>query len=86
MPSYDYYCPANGRIVEVRHRMSESLTGWGELCERAEIDPGTTPADSPVQLRISGGQFIRRVDTETAGAKTMTDACCGNMGCGCRGN
>ena len=35
MPTYDYYCPANARTLEVRHSMSEKLSTWGELRARA---------------------------------------------------
>lgn len=48
MPTYDYLCAANGRTVEVQHRMSEEVTTWGELCKRAGLEPGDTPADAPV--------------------------------------
>ena len=48
MPTYDYHCDANGQTVQVQHRMSEEVTTWGELCTRAAIEPGDTPADSPV--------------------------------------
>ncbi|MEQ8497461.1 MAG: regulator, partial [Gammaproteobacteria bacterium] len=37
MPTYDYHCHANGRVVEVRHRMSEQVGTWGELCALAGI-------------------------------------------------
>jgi len=29
MPTYDYRCDANGKTVEVIHRMSEQLNTWG---------------------------------------------------------
>ena len=44
MPTYDYRCEANGRVVEVRHRMSERLTTWGELCKLAGLDASRNPA------------------------------------------
>ncbi len=53
MPRYDYHCPANGRTVEVSHGMSEGLNSWAELCERAGIEPGETPKDSPVERLFS---------------------------------
>ena len=37
MPSYDYLCEANGRVVEVKHRMSDKLSSWGQVCEKAGI-------------------------------------------------
>jgi len=49
MPVYEYYCPENDRHVEVIHGMKESLSTWGELCAMANIDPGATPIDSPVE-------------------------------------
>ena len=38
MPTYDYFCETNGRKVEVRHRMSEEIHNWGELCAMARIE------------------------------------------------
>lgn len=52
MPTYDYICPANGRVVEVSHRMSDSVSTWAELCERTGTELDSTPADSPVQKKI----------------------------------
>ena len=53
MPNYDYHCPSNGRRVEVFHPMKERLRTWGELCRRAGIEPGDTPADAPVEKLVS---------------------------------
>ena len=53
MPRYDYECEKNGWTVEVRHGIHEKLTTWGEVCERAEIDPGDTPLNTPVERLIS---------------------------------
>ena len=58
MPSYDYRCAANERIVEVRHGVSEKLQTWGELCAKAGIEPGDTPTDSPVDRLITGGGIV----------------------------
>jgi predicted nucleic acid-binding Zn ribbon protein len=55
MPTYEYLCEANGRTVEVSHKMTESISRWAELCERAGIAPGKTAADAPVKKLISGG-------------------------------
>jgi len=49
MPRYDYFCPANGRTVEVRHGVSESLTTWGEVASRAGLPAGTTPLKAAVE-------------------------------------
>jgi len=53
MPLYDYICPANGIQAEVEHAMKTTVKTWGELCELAGLDPGGTPADSPVEKRIN---------------------------------
>lgn len=53
MPRYDYYCEANGRTVEVVHSISERMTDWGEVCARANLDPGETDPESPVRKVIT---------------------------------
>lgn len=55
MPRYEYRCEANSRTVEVAHPMSQRLTTWGEVCQLAEIEPGNTPADTPVEKVLSLG-------------------------------
>ena len=52
MPRYDYHCPDNGFIVEVRHGDNERIKTWGELCEKAMIGPRGTPDDAPVELVV----------------------------------
>jgi len=51
---YDYLCEKNGKTVQVRHSSKVRLKTWGEVCESAEIDAGTTPLDCPV-IRLVGG-------------------------------
>jgi hypothetical protein len=48
VPTYEYHCAANGRSLEVKHRMSETLSTWGELCTAAGLASDGTPADSPI--------------------------------------
>jgi len=60
MPTYDYHCETNGRTVEVQHRMSDSVTSWGQLCELAGIDSGETPTDAPVTKLLTGGAVITK--------------------------
>lgn len=55
MPTYEYECPMNQRVIEVQHKMSEQLKTWGELCERAGITPGPTDLAAPVQKLMSAG-------------------------------
>ncbi len=59
MPTYEYHCPANDRVVTVVHRMVEDLHTWGELCARAAIEPGETPGDAPVAKKIGLAIFAR---------------------------
>ena len=58
MPTYDYICPDNGKVVEVMHRMSEEIATWGELCEKAGLEPGDTPAGAPVSRLATGGNVV----------------------------
>jgi predicted nucleic acid-binding Zn ribbon protein len=77
MPTYDYKCDTNGAVVEVRHRMAEKLSTWGELCGRAGIDLGATSADAPVRRIITGGSVV------SSSALTNPEApACGSGGCG----
>mgnify|MGYP001127255452 CR=1 FL=1 len=79
MPTYEYRCEANGRIVEVQHKMSEQLRTWGELCSRAGIPVGQTDPGAPVQKLISAS-FIG------TGSAASAPACeapgCGSGACG----
>ncbi len=53
MPYYEYHCDTNKQTIEVRHGMDERLETWGELAERAGVEAGTTPADTPVDKLLS---------------------------------
>jgi len=53
VPYYEYRCPTNGRVVEVRHGMQERLESWGEVARLAGLGLGNTPADSPVERLLS---------------------------------
>lgn len=76
MPSYDYRCEANGRVVEVRHGINDKLTSWGEVCAKADIDTGDTPADAPVQRLITGGGIVG-----SAALSNPEPPPCGGGGC-----
>jgi hypothetical protein len=83
MPTYDYRCEFNGQIVEVKHRMSERVSTWGELCALAGIVPGDTPLNSMVEKLITGGQVVRSSSLGDAGLPTCgTGPCCGGGMCG----
>ena len=74
VPTYEYRCEANGRLVEVRHNMAERRATWGELCERAGISTGKTDPAAPVEKLISAG-FIN-------GAASRSEPACEAPGCG----
>ncbi len=52
MPNYDYFCEANGKTIEVNHRISESLSTWGEVCFTAQISLDDTDFEAPVRKVI----------------------------------
>lgn len=83
MPTYDYRCEANNRVVEVNHRMNEAIHTWGELCAKAKIDAGETPATSPVVRLATGGNLISRssLGSGAAPACSTGNYCPGGM-CG----
>lgn len=85
MPTYDYRCDANDRVLEVSHRMSEALANWGELCARAGIDPGDTPVEAPVHRLATGGNIIssRALGSGMNPAPPCgTGSCCAGGMCG----
>ena len=83
MPTYDYRCEANGRVLEVMHRMSDQMQTWGELCAKAGIDPGDTPSDSPVTRMATGGNVISSTAAGAdLGPACSTGSCCPGGMCG----
>jgi len=83
MPTYDYRCDANGRVLEVTHRMSDSLSTWGELCERTGVDPTGTAVDTPVHRLATGGNVISSNSLGSGTAPSCgTGACCPGGMCG----
>lgn len=82
MPTYDYLCNANGRVVEVKHRMSERLNTWGEVCALAGVDVGDTPAGSRVQRLATGGQVVNSGSLGESAPPCASGPCCGGGSCG----
>ncbi|MCU7796143.1 MAG: zinc ribbon domain-containing protein [Candidatus Thiodiazotropha sp. (ex Semelilucina semeliformis)] len=77
MPTYDYYCEANGRKVEVSHKIDTTITTWEALANLAGIDPGDTPLETPVKKLISGAAVVN--------SKTLSNpepACAGGCSSG----
>ena len=77
MPAYDYLCPTNGRVLEVKHKMSDAITTWGELCAAAAIEPGDTAPEAPVERLISEGSVV-----DSRALKNPEGPPCGGGGCG----
>ena len=82
MPTYDYQCDANGRMVEVKHAMNEIISNWGELCERAGIESGDTPADSPVKKLATGGQVVKSTSMGSGKLPPCASGGCNGGMCG----
>ena len=76
MPYYEYQCTANGRTLEVRHSMSDSLSTWGELARLAGAELGETPEDAPVERLMSAP-----VPITGSGGDTGFQGC--GAGCAC---
>jgi hypothetical protein len=87
MARYDYFCEANQRVVEVSHSMKDAaLATWGEVCDRAGLEPGETPATAPVRRLVTGGSgLMLRANGEGPAAWNDAARSCG-MGCGCHGD
>lgn len=81
MPTYDYRCEINGRVLEVSHRMSVELNTWGELCQQAGVEVGDTPAEAPVQRLATGGNII---SSTSRGRDAVPMPPCASGGC-CQG-
>ena len=77
MPTYEYYCEENEKNVDVIHSMSEEITTWGELCDRAEIDCGETPRETRVMRKLSAISLLGKKSE----ASPQGGGCCGG-GCG----
>jgi hypothetical protein len=83
MPTYDYRCDTNDRVVEVSHRMSETLATWGELCAKAGVDVGDTPVESPVHRLATGGNILSKTSLGSGAAPACsTGSCCPGGFCG----
>lgn len=75
MPTYDYHCEENARTVTVQHGMKDAIQTWGELCQRAGLDPNNTPATAPVERIISGGIAL---PIASASPALPMAGCCGH--------
>ncbi|MEO1236242.1 MAG: zinc ribbon domain-containing protein [Planctomycetota bacterium] len=84
MPTYQYFCPGNHQTVEVMHGMTRRVDTWGELCEIAELEPGATPTDTPVEKLLGAGMVLaKKPDSAECTGPSPGGGCCGGM---CRGH
>jgi len=82
MPTYDYRCDENDRVVEVHHRMNQKIHTWGELCEVAGIDPGDVDQITPVTRLANGGNVVKSSSLKNSvPAGCNPEACCGGGNC-----
>ena len=82
MPTYEYFCPSNQQSVEVMHPMSTRVDTWGELCDRAGLDAGSTPTNAPVDKLLGAGMVLVSTRSDTASGPR---ACTGPTPTGCCG-
>ncbi len=78
MPLYDYKCAQNGRVIEVNHKMAETIKTWAQLCDRSGTDPGDTAPDAPVERLVTGGSFF--IHSSSSPAENI--CACRRGGCG----
>ena len=66
MPTYEYYCDANGQSVEVTHSVSVTLRIWGEVCYAAQHPLGDGDPLAPVRRVITRapGTVVKTSDAE----------------------
>lgn len=84
MLTYDYFCEQNQKTVQVSHGIRDRISSWGELRQRAGLEPDDTPDDSPVERLISGG-LLATVNGGTPSSAGLAQAALPMMG-GCCGN
>ena len=73
MPTYEYKCEANNRVIEVSHKMAERLNTWKEVCDRAGISTGKTDPNAPVTKLMSAG-FVNTGSSSSSYCETPCDS------------
>ena len=58
LPVYDYFCPANGRTVEVAHDAAVTIRTWGEVCYLAQMQPENTDPGAAVRRVIRSAPAV----------------------------
>jgi hypothetical protein len=78
LPTYDYFCATNGLTLEARHRISETVTTWGELCARTAHALGDTPSETPVTKVFTTSNVVH---STSLGSGPDTIPACGMGAC-----
>ena len=81
MPTYEYFCQANNQLIDVLHRMDETLQTWGDVCDCAGVELGDTPAHAIVEKKLSATSILPTKEFSSTPGNG-----CGNGGCGCSGH
>jgi predicted nucleic acid-binding Zn ribbon protein len=82
MPTYDYHCPANGRIVEVSHKMADTVATWSELCRLAGLPLDGTSGKAKVEKLMSASGVVHAGSLGSGYERPCDTGPCGGGGCG----
>lgn len=83
MPKYDYFCDTNGQTVEVSHTMTTMLRTWGELCDTADIEAGTTPMEAPLRRVFAAPLIGGAITSDRTTPSAAPQVPCQPRGCPC---
>ena len=81
MPTYDYRCEANGKLYEVKHPMSVSVSTFGELKALGASDDDGVPDDAPVSKVLSTGGVVKSSSLKNPQMPSCPVSGCGGGGC-----
>jgi predicted nucleic acid-binding Zn ribbon protein len=82
MPTYDYLCENNGVRLEVQHKIEQTLSTWGDLCQLAGVNPGDTPLDAPVKKLITAAAVVNSSALSNPEPACASGGCCPGGTCG----
>jgi predicted nucleic acid-binding Zn ribbon protein len=82
MPTYDYHCPSNGRVIEVSHKMAEKLATWGAVCRKAGIPLDGTPGRARVEKLMGASGVVHAGSLGSKQERPCDTGPCGGGGCG----
>ena len=82
MPTYDYHCPANGRVVEASHKMAEKISTWGELCRHVGLPLDGTSSRARVEKLLGASGVVHATSLGSKTERPCDTGSCGGGGCG----